>query len=325
MKSHVLRKKLLKDIKTISIIGGGTMGSGIAMVFASSGYKVNLFSRTKETLDQAMRLMKKDLTFLANHGLGKLRDVNKILTRIKCIQNLEEAVMSADFVVECVAENMELKQEVFKQLDKICPKNVILATNTSVMSPTQIASKSMHRERILATHWWYPAFLIPLVEVVQTKETADWVIKTTMDLHRKIGKYPVHVKKDIPGFIANRLQHALKREAISLVEHGIADAKTVDDSIKYSFGMRLPVLSTLENSDMNGLDLTLAIHDYLFKYLEDSHEPSILLKEKVKKNELGFKTNSGFMKWTAGKKEKLRKTVLEELARRVLETKKIKK
>jgi 3-hydroxybutyryl-CoA dehydrogenase len=321
MKTGTTLKKSLKDIKTVAVIGGGTMGSGIAMVFASSGYKVNLFSRTAETLQEAMKVMQSDLVFLAKRGLSKLGDVRKTLGRINCIQDMERAVKAADFVVECVAENMELKQNIFKELDSMCPPNIILATNTSVMSPTEIAGKSKYRERILATHWWYPPFLLPLVEVVQTKETADWVVKTTMDLHKKIGKWPVHVKKDVPGFIANRLQHALKREAISIVEHGIADAKTVDDSIKYSFGMRLPVLSTLENSDLNGLDLTLAIHEYLFKYLEDSHEPSPLLKEKVAKGELGFKTGAGFRKWTPKQQKALRVTVLEELAKRVLEMK----
>ena len=314
-----MTKKTLRDIKQIAIIGGGTMGGGISMVFASAGYKVNMFSRTAETLKETMKTVKHDLLFLAKKGLGKTEEVQKILSLIDCTQDMVAAVKNADFVVECVAENMELKQAIFKQLDEICPPDVILATNTSVMSPTEIASKSVHRERILATHWWYPAFLLPLVEVVQTKETADWVIDLTMQLHKKIGKHPIHVKKDVPGFVANRLQHALKREAISIVERGIADSKTVDDSIKYSFGMRLPVMSTLENSDLNGLDLTLAIHKYLFKYLEDSHEPSPLLVEKVKKGELGFKTGEGFMKWTPQEQEALRTVMLEDLTKRVLE------
>ena len=134
---------------------------------------------------------------------------------------------------------------------------------------------------------------------MQTEETAPWVIEVTMDLHRAIGKHPVHCKKDVPGFIANRLQHALWREAISIVERGIADAATVDESLKYGPGLRLPVLAPLENADMVGLDLTLSIHNYVLKYLEDSHEPSPLLKEKVAKGELGFKTGGvGCQTWT---------------------------
>jgi 3-hydroxybutyryl-CoA dehydrogenase len=294
------------------------------MVFASAGYQVNLFSRTAETLQEAVQVIKSDLTFLAERGLGKLEDVEATLARVNCTQDMEAAAKDADYVLECVAENMELKQNIFKQLDKICKPDAIIATNTSVMSPTEIASKSERRERMLATHWWHPPFLIPLVEVVQTAETADWVIDVTMQLHKAIGKRPIHVKKDVPGFVANRLQHALKREAISIVERGIADAETVDESIKYSFGMRLPVVSTLENSDMVGLDLTLSIHEYLLKHLEDSHEPSPLLKEKVAKGELGFKTGGvGFKKWTPEEQEALRNAMLEDLTKRVLEIKRV--
>ena len=155
----------------------------------------------------------------------------------------------------------------------MCGPEAVLATNTSVMSPTEIASKSEQRERIIGTHWWNPPFLIPLVEVVQTEETAPWVIQLTMDLHRAIGKHPVHAKKDVPGFIANRLQHALWREAISIVEHGIADAATVDESLKYGPGLRLSVSwRRWRTPTWWALDLVLSIHDYVLKHLEDSHE-----------------------------------------------------
>jgi 3-hydroxybutyryl-CoA dehydrogenase len=186
------------------------------------------------------------------------------------------------------------------------------------MSPTEIASTSEHRERILGTHWWNPPFLIPLVEVVQTEETPQWVIDLTMDLHRAIGKRPVHAKKDVPGFIANRLQHALWREAISIVERGIADPATVDESLKYGPGLRLPVMAPLENADMVGLDLTLSIHSYVLKHLEDSHEPSPLLKEKVEKGELGFKSGGvGFQTWTPESQKALRANMLSYLCEAV--------
>ena len=189
----------------------------------------------------------------------------------------------------------------------MCGPDTILATNTSVMSPTEIASKAERRERIIGTHWWNPPFLIPLVEVVQTEQAAPWVIDVTMELHRAIGKHPVHARKDVPGFIANRLQHALWREAISIVEHGIADAATVDESIKYGPGLRLPVLAPLENADLVGLDLVLSIHDYVLKHLEDSHEPSPLLREKVEKGQLGFKSGGvGFQQWTPEEQKALR-------------------
>jgi 3-hydroxybutyryl-CoA dehydrogenase len=235
---------------------------------------------------------------------------------------MAEAAADADFVLECVAEDMTLKQDTFQKLDQMCKPNAILATNTSVMSPTEIASKSQKRDRIIGTHWWNPPFLIPLVEVVQTEETPDWVIDVTMELHRAIGKRPVHCKKDVPGFIANRLQHALWREALSIVERGIADPKTVDESLKYGPGLRLPVLAPCENADMVGLDLTLSIHSYVLKYLEDSHEPSPLLKEKVAKNELGFKTGGvGYQTWTPEEQKALRSRLLSYLTKAVREMK----
>jgi 3-hydroxybutyryl-CoA dehydrogenase len=301
----------LEDVKKIAIIGGGNMGHGCAMVFAGAGYPVGLYSRKAETLQKAVEGMRSDLTFLAERGLGKLEDVEATVARVTTTQVMEEAAADADFVLECVAEDMALKQDTFQKLDQMCGPDAILATNTSVMSPTEIASTSKKRDRILGTHWWNPPFLIPLVEV-------DWVIDVTMGLHRAIGKRPVHAKKDVPGFIANRLQHALWREAISIVERGIADAATVDESLKYGPGLRLPVLAPLENADMVGLDLTLSIHNYVLKHLEDSHEPSPLLKEKVEKGELGFKSGGvGFQTWTPEGQKALRANLLDYLTKAI--------
>jgi len=312
----------LEDVKKIAIIGGGNMGHGCAMVFAGAGYPVGLYSRRAETLQKAVEGMRADLTFLAERGLGKLEEVEATMARVTTTQVMEEAAADADFVLECVAEDMALKQDTFQKLDQMCKPDAILATNTSVMSPTEIASKSAIRQRILGTHWWNPPFLIPLVEVVQTEETPPWVIDVTMDLHRAIGKHPVHCRKDVPGFVANRLQHALWREAVSIVERGIADAATVDESLKYGPGLRLPVLAPLENADMVGLDLTLSIHSYVLKHLEDSHEPSPLLREKVEKGELGFKTGGvGFQEWTPEAQKALRANLLTYLTKAVREMK----
>ncbi len=308
----------LEEVKKIAIIGGGNMGHGCAMVFAGAGYPVGLYSRKAETLQKAVEGMRADLTFLAERGLGRLEDVEPTVARVTTTQVMEEAAADADFVLECVAEDMALKQDTFQKLDKMCRPDAVLATNTSVMSPTEIASTSESRERIIGTHWWNPPFLIPLVEVVQTEETAPWVIPFTMDLHWKIGKHPVHAKKDVPGFIANRLQHALWREAISIVERGIADAATVDESLKYGPGLRLPVLAPLENADLVGLDLTYSIHNYVLKHLEDSHEPSPLLKEKVDKGQLGFKSGGvGFQTWTPEEQKALRANLLDYLTKAI--------
>lgn len=190
-----------------------------------------------------------------------------------------------------------LKQNLFQDLDSLCPEETILATNTSVISITEIATKSVKKERIVGTHFWNPPYLIPLVEVIRGKETSSETVDATLDLLKQVGKHPVKVNKDAPGFVGNRLQHALWREAVSIVEHEIADAATVDECVKFGFGLRLPVLGPLENADMVGLDLTLSIHDYILKHLESSPRPSPLLREKVKNGELGFKTGRGFYQW----------------------------
>jgi 3-hydroxybutyryl-CoA dehydrogenase len=308
----------LHDIRKITIVGAGTMGGGCAQVFAGAGYPVVLQSRTRATLDKAMATIRADLLFLAERGVGRMEDVESTVGRITITQDLEEAVGDADFVLENAAENLELKQDLFRRMDQVVRPTTILATNTSVMSITEIASKSEGRDRIIGTHWWNPPYLLPLVEVVQTKDSAPEVIDVTMELMRKIGKRPVFVKKDVPGFVANRLQHALFREAISIVEHGIADAATVDEAIKASWAMRLPVLAPMEGMDYGGLDLILAIHDYIFKHLEDSHAPSPYLREKVGKGELGFKAGgTGFLTWTPEQMKDLRRNLLDYLAQTV--------
>jgi 3-hydroxybutyryl-CoA dehydrogenase len=307
--------KNVEDVKRVAIIGGGMMGHGCAQVFAAAGYEVALMSRKEATLAKAIDTIAKDLAFLAERGVGRAEDVEATMARIKTTQSYDEAVIGSDFVLECAVEDMTLKQELFAMMDKMADPDTVLATNTSVMSITEIASKSEGKYRILGTHWWNPPYLIPLVEVVRTPDVADWVVDFTMGLMKAAGKHPIDCKKDVPGFVANRLQHALWREAISIVERGIADAATVDESIKFGPGLRLPILAPLENADLAGTDLTLSIHSYVLKYLEDSHEPSPLLKELVAKNELGFKTQKGFYEWTPETMKATRDRLLDYLAR----------
>jgi 3-hydroxybutyryl-CoA dehydrogenase len=208
---------------------------------------------------------------------------------------------------------MGLKQEIFRALDARTPPETILATNTSVMSITAIASRAERRERIVGTHFWNPPYLIPLVEVVRAADTSDATMERTRALLAAAGKHPVRVEKDVPGIVANRQQHALWREAISIVERGIADAATVDECIRYGFGLRLPRLAPLENADMVGLDLTLSIHEYILPYLEASPEPSPLLRERVAAGDLGFKSGRGFQEWTPEAVQASREGLLEYL------------
>jgi 3-hydroxybutyryl-CoA dehydrogenase len=299
--------------RRVAVIGAGLMGHGIAQIFATEGYEVSLNDLTDEILEKALGAIRSNLLMLAENGIGKAEDIDQTLRRVQATLSVEAAVEGADLVVEAVAEKIDVKQELFRRLDGSCPGETILATNTSVMSITEIAATSKNRHRIVGTHFWNPPYLIPLVEVVPGAETSQAVVDATYDILASVGKHPVKVKRDVPGFVGNRLQHALWREAIAIVDQGIADAATVDEVIKYSFGIRLPVLAPLETADMVGLDLTLQIHDYILKHLDRSVEPATVLREKVGKGDLGFKTGRGFREWRPDDISACRKRLMEHL------------
>lgn len=279
----------------ITVVGAGLMGHGIAQVFAARGHPVRLFDANETILAEAPARIRANLAQLAEHSIGDAAAIDTIVERVFLVHDLEESCIGADVVIEAVSENMDLKQQIFAELDRLCPAHVILCSNTSVMSIAEIASKSQGRERILGTHWWNPPYLIPLVEIVRTEETAEWCINTIYDLLKRVGKKPVRVHKDVPGFVGNRLQHALWREAFSIIDNGIADAATVDEVVRNGFGSRLPVLGPVENADLIGLDLTLAIHDYILPHLSQASTPSTTLRARVAEGKLGFKTGAGFL------------------------------
>ena len=293
----------MKEVKKILICGGGMMGSAIAQVLAGlDDVTITVYDKFPVDIEAKIR---NNMKLLVEKEIVTPADVDKVISKISFTQDIEsEGVKSADLVVECVLEDMQLKQDLFAQLEGIVSEDTIFCTNTSVMSPTEISAKCKHKERLVGTHFWNPAFLIPLVEVVKTDATTDEVAQTVIDVLTEAGKKPVLCKKDVPGFIANRMQHALWREAISIVERGIADAKTVDDACKYSFGLRLPYLPPLVNSDMVSTQLTSNIHNYVLKDLEDRHDASPLLKQMLDEGKNGFRAEAvdgvheGFMKYT---------------------------
>jgi 3-hydroxybutyryl-CoA dehydrogenase len=289
----------------IAVVGAGLMGHGIAQVFALAGHEVAITDTVMASLDSAK-------TRIAAN-LQELGDDPRAVERVTAVANLASSVREADYVVEAVLEDLALKKKLFAEIEKHVRPGAILASNTSVIPITKIMQGLKRRERALGTHWWNPPFLVPLVEVIETKWTSAAAVKFTMELHAAAGKKPAHVKKDVPGFIGNRLQHALWREAIALVEHGICDAQTVDDVIKAAFGRRLAVLGPLENADMVGTDLALAIHKTVLPAIDSRPGPSPYLKKLVKTGKLGFKSGEGFRKWTPEQQRQLRLKVLQHL------------
>jgi 3-hydroxybutyryl-CoA dehydrogenase len=275
------------------------MGQGIAEVFAAKGHPVRLYARRQEVLDQVHEKARANFRIFGvdEHAADNITLHNSI----------ESGVRGADIVIENAAENMEVKQNIFAEMEKYSGDQCILASNTSVMPITQIGEKCRQRYRVIGTHWWNPPYLIPLVEVVQTEYSDVNLVKKAIDLLNRAGKVAVHVKRDVAGFVANRMQHALWREAVSIVEHGICDAETVDMCVKNSFGLRLPVLAPLENADLIGLELTLAIHNTILSQIEASPDPSPYLKEKIANGDLGMKTGNGFYQnWTPEKAQAVR-------------------
>ncbi len=289
----------------ITVIGTGLMGHGIAQVFAVAGHDVTITDSVKQSLDTAKSRI------AAN--LRDLGDDAKAVDNVRTVADLAEAVRDADYVVEAVLEDLPLKQKLFAEIERHVRPDTILASNTSVIPITAIVRDVKRRERAVGTHWWNPPFLIPLVEVIETEWTSPEVVAWTMKLHQDAGKTPAHVKKDVPGFIGNRLQHALWREAIFLVEEGICDAETVDTVVKASFGRRLPVLGPLENADLIGTDLTLAIHQNVMPHVDSRPDASPHLAKLVAEKKLGFKSGEGFRTWSADEQAALRKTLVDHL------------
>jgi 3-hydroxybutyryl-CoA dehydrogenase len=289
----------------IAVVGAGLMGHGIAQVFALAGHDVTIYDAQQASLDTVKQRI---LTNLKDLG-----DDERAVERVTPVSDLGAAVRNADYVVEAVLEDLPLKQKLFAEIEKHVRPDTILASNTSVIPISDIMQGLKRRERALGTHWWNPPFLVPLVEVIETQWTGADAFAFTMKLHADAGKTPAHVKKDVPGFIGNRLQHALWREAVALVENGICDAETVDAVIKAAFGRRLAVLGPLENADMVGTDLTLAIHKTVLPAIDSRPDASPYLAKLVNDGKLGFKSGEGFRKWTPEQQQALRANVLQHL------------
>ena len=302
--------------KRIAVIGAGMMGQGCAQALAMAGYEVRLQSLDDELFRGVRDRIRRDLVFLAERGLGSTQRVDETLSLIRTTTRLDEALEGADFVLECIFENLDAKRELFREIEALVTPDVILATNTSVIRIAEIADACVLPGRFVGTHWWNPAYLIPIVEIIPGEKTTPETVEAATALMREAGKLPVLVKKDAPGFVGNRLLHALYREAMSIVEQGIADPATVDLVLKYGPGMRFQVMAPFEHMDMVGLDLGIAVESYLWPYLEDTHEVFPMLQEKVAKGELGWKTGGvGFRTWTPEEQESFRLGLLEHLIR----------
>jgi len=274
----------------IAVVGAGLMGHGLAQVFAVAGHEVTVQDPSPQALATVHERVAANLRRL---GLP-----DEALARISIHERLEGAVEGAAFVFEAAPEDISLKVRLVEDITRLAQADVVVASNTSSMPVSAYVARAVGPDRVIGTHFWNPPYLIPLVEVVQGESTSPSTVRRTLDVLRDAGKLPVHVRKDVPGFVANRLQHALWREAMAIVQHGIADAETVDLCVKNSFGLRLAVMGPLETADLGGLDLALNIHEQILPFIDRTPGPLQILRDKVAAGELGMKSGQGFLPWT---------------------------
>lgn len=309
--------KSFRDIHQVAVVGTGMMGPGIALSMARGGLTVDLYGRSADSVRRGEANLKQNCERLVGYELATQAEVDAARSRIQLTDNLAAAAGKADLIIESISEDLEAKRRLFSALCPLCADDTILGTNTSGISITKIAVAVTHPERFVGAHFWNPPYLMPLVEVIKGEKTSDETMDTAREVIRLAGKRPISVLKDVPGFLGNRLQHTLYREALALVEHGVASPADVDTMIKYSFSMRMPPLGIFEYMDMVGIDLVQSIHDYLFADLDNRTTPSPVTRERVSKGTLGMKTGQGFFTWTPEQVEERKRKRDDEVVRQL--------
>jgi 3-hydroxybutyryl-CoA dehydrogenase len=300
--------------QSVAVLGTGTMAPGIAVTFAAAGHATYLWGRNPERLRGALSKCREMAHFLEANGLSP--PASEVADRIEALEDLGDAAERAHVVVEAVTENLEIKRRVFAEMDRLCAPTVMLATNTSGLRVSDIATKLTHQHRVVAMHFWNPAHLMPVVEVAGGERTASEIVTRARDLATAIGKVPV-VLREVLGFLGTRLQQAVVREAIALLEAGVASAEDIDLAVRTSFGARFPVIGPLESADLSGLDVIEAVHRYLLSDLDRSVEPQSALTTRVARGDLGVKSGRGFHDWTTRDATEVVRRRDEELVRRL--------
>lgn len=290
----------------IGVIGAGLMGHGIAWLFAAHGHEVALHDPVPEALARAPERLA-----AISALLGRGEDA---ASRIRLCADLAEAAEGAAFVFEAAPEKLPLKREIFAALERHAPADAILASNTSALPITSICEGFATAHRIVGTHFWNPPHLVPLVEVIEVEGVNGDAIAPTMAILAAVGRHPVHVRKDVPGFIGNRLHHALKREAMALIAGGVCDAKTIDDVVKLGFGRRMAVLGPMEQCDLVGLDLTADIQATIAPALDNTAGIHPALQERLDAGHLGMRSGEGFRHWGPGEADAVRERLSRFLA-----------
>ncbi|MFD1163020.1 3-hydroxybutyryl-CoA dehydrogenase [Hwangdonia seohaensis] len=286
-------------MKNIAVIGAGTMGNGIAHTFAQSGFKVQLIDISEDSLKKGMATISKNLDRMVAKEKITEADKNDTLSNISTFTNISEGVKNANLVVEAATENVDLKLNIFKQLDEACPKETILATNTSSISITQIAAVTSRPEKVIGMHFMNPVPIMKLVEIIRGYNTSDAVTQTIMEMSRKLGKTPTEVN-DYPGFVANRILMPMLNESIETLYNGVAGVEEIDTVMK--LGMAHP-MGPLQLADFIGLDVCLSILNVMYEgFKNPKYAPCPLLVNMVRAGKLGVKSGEGFYDYSENRK-----------------------
>ena len=301
-----------RHIRDVSVIGAGLMGHGIAIEFALAGYDVRLHSRSEQSLDRGRGMITDSLERLLDLGSISGQQAESAPARIRMSTDLVETVKNADLVIESIYEDIDAKTEIFRQLDDLCPDRTILASNTSSFLPSRLAAATTRPDKVIITHFLNPPQFVPLVEVVPTAQTSEETKRVVMELFTSLGKQPILMKREAPGFVVNRLQMALLREALWLVENGVASAEDIDKAISAGLGRRWATTGVLQVLEAAGWDLISRVASDVFPQLSNSDDPS-LLHDMVKQGYNGLKAGMGFYEWSPEKAQELRRRIAKGL------------
>jgi 3-hydroxybutyryl-CoA dehydrogenase len=290
----------MKPIKSVLVVGAGTMGHGFSQIFSLNGINVTLVDKNKELLDQARRWIQDNLEYMSEIQELKGQSVSNILDRIELKTDLDKHAKQTDFILEAVNEDLELKKQIFRQLDAVAPPDVVLASNTSSFDINEIGEVTEHPNRVIGTHWFHPPQITPCVEIIPSKATSPDIVERTISFMERIGKVPTKCKS-APGFVANRIQLAMAAEALSIVEEGLASPGEVDRIVKTSFGFRLGAYGPFEIIDQAGADTYRAVYNYLYNKLQrEQFKSPRILDKLIEQGHYGLKTQKGFYEYRDG-------------------------
>ncbi|WML51263.1 3-hydroxyacyl-CoA dehydrogenase family protein [Neobacillus sp. PS3-12] len=284
-------------MKNFTVLGAGIMGHGAAQLFAQAGKNVRIQARRESSLEKARELITNSLKIMVEKEMLTGNDMDQALARITYTTDLREAIQDTDFILESIPEKLELKLDTYEIIESVVSDKTIIASNTSTFPLKELTQRAKNPERFIITHFFNPPQLVPIVEIARFEKTAENVVQTTYELMKEIGKSPVVLKKEITGFIVNRVQVAFLRECFNLIEQGVCTAEDIDIAVKGSMGFKWAFCGPLESQDLAGLETTKAMVHNIEQELSNTREVPSFLKEMVENEEFGIRSNKGFYEY----------------------------